>query len=457
MTVPGAVHPLRAVSRGPLGDDRIRIEWLALLIVAAIAGPYLAQGFGLRTEQVVIYTLGFGSLLAARGRIHRAVSQFAPWWVAAVLVALSASVGSRPPHGYESGSLLAGLDNLLLPLAALSISNVVLVRGSFRAKRFVITFAYGVVVLMAVNSALSGASLYVDLQAWLQYFWSAGQAAPHDSVAVRAATLGRQTGIFNQPLEAGAAYSIGLSCVWYLHDRRVLGTRGAVAFGVILTFGGLLTVSKVFILGGLPLLAVGQMLATRRKVRAIVPPSLLFVLAWLITTVDVAIWKGQSLLEEVVTFGQGSTGWLAAASGNRFVAESTLSDIFRSVWTVSPFTGLGVAGIAAPYDSGYLEIFVLGGTFGVAAFVGLILAAWLYWRRADAPRYVGDRGLALYVLSLVTVASVGAPILTMNRVGVMVWVLLPITMGLSHATTVHTAPQRVSPRGLAGPPRHKSG
>ena len=222
-------------------------KFAVVAVVLAAFGPYIIGG--LRTEQVVVYGLLMLALPLAWPRVRTtplAALIFVTWFA----YALVAVIGAVAPTGYasifERGSVLSGVDNVVGPLAVM-----LLVWGTVRpaaASGLLNTASRLIAVAMAVNGILAIAMTRVDLAPYLRRFWAVGSDG--FTVAANAATLGRVSGVFNQPAEAGLAYGIaGLAACYVWRERP--GRLYLVLIPIIL--GGLLSVSKVFIFGGLPM------------------------------------------------------------------------------------------------------------------------------------------------------------------------------------------------------------
>ena len=107
-----------------------------------------------------------------------------------------------------------------------------------------------VVWASALNGVLAVVSARQDLSAFLRHFWFSNVSLSADGVAGRAAELGRYSGVFNQPAEAGLMYGVGALVAVYCYRHRPGRLALLLAFIVL---GGLICVSKIFIMIGLPL------------------------------------------------------------------------------------------------------------------------------------------------------------------------------------------------------------
>ena len=402
------------------------------LVLAAFA-PYTPVP-GLRYEQVAVYGLcGLGLL---RLRWLRSTVDGTGALVVVCMVALAAigAVGVvAPPRnlsGMPSGGAFAGLDNLLLPPA------VIITTWTFTVDGRAVLRAVCVAVVGAAlaNAALAVVSLGHDLTPFLSAFWD--NDAAHQAVAERAGGLGRYTGIVNQPAEAGELYSVALLAAVHLLRDRI----GWLALtGTALTVGGVLTVSKIFLLIGLPV-ALWQALVDRRAAgRRFLAAATVGIGAWAVVRLGVLPkWIGADFLTRLLDPTSGGRSAVDLYTAGRFGERSTLSTAVNAVLQSSPWFGFGAQGLAVPYDNGWVEAFVVAGACGAVLYTGvlaLLVVAW--WRRRS--RFAG--GLVLVLAG----ASLGLPALTANRVATLVWVLL--TLLLFTPTSTPGASDEPSDRG----------
>lgn len=180
---------------------------MVVLVVAAAFGPYIG-GTSIRTEQAVIY----GLLLLILPFTF--LSMYIPLWGVrlgifwvAYLCASAIAVGFIPTDQPTSppGSLLAGIDNLLLPIALTLLVWTAAHRAA--APRLLLLAAKLTGPAMAANGVLAILMTRIDLAGLLRSFVAPG-AGDH-TVAAAAAQLGRVSGVFGQPAEAGLAYGLG--------------------------------------------------------------------------------------------------------------------------------------------------------------------------------------------------------------------------------------------------------
>jgi hypothetical protein len=463
------------------GASQWSLRWV-VVTVACVFGPYVVGG--MRTEQVALY----GSAVAGVLIYRRHLGALRAGWLVLTLWAVYAGAAAAGALFIESrlswgsGSVVAGLDNALLPLATLSV--VALWMRLIPVPVLLRTVSWMVVGAMALNGALALVTSFVGFDGvpFLSRFWSAGGSGV--PVAELAAGSGRYSGIFNQPAEAGVAYSLAAFCLVYLVRSGTSVPRKAwLAAWALIILGGLLTLSKIFVVGGV-FIAAGLILTGR-------PHRVLLSASAIATTVIVV---GLGSLGWLGTWGaSGTVGWYVdsiragdslayTASAGRFgepgerratMQESDISeeaspaaddpgipdefeqpggliDLGREVLGQNPWFGLGAGGAPVSYDSTWIEAIIVAGSVGGVCVLSVhvaLLVGWIRLRRG-LPREEWKLGGA--VLILTWGASFGLPSLTGNRESSLVWVFLSLLI-------VFRVAGDATSRGDAGVPGAASG
>ena len=452
-----AVLGLRDERRWPL-------RWV-VVTVACVFGPYLVGG--VRTEQLALY----GSALVAVLLFRRQLRALSAGWLVLMLWAVyagTAAIGAifierRLP--WPSGSVVAGLDNALLPLATMTVVGIwmrllpvpVLLR----------TVSWMVVGGMALNGALATVTSFVGFDGvpLLPSFWAAEGSGT--TVAELAAGSGRYSGVFNQPAEAGIAYSLAAFCVVYLVRSGIVMPRTVwVAAWALIIVGGLMTLSKIFIVGGV-LISAGLILSARPQrvllsATAVVTTFVVVVLGafgWLGTWgaslmigwyVD-SVRAGDSLAYTLSAgrFGRGESFVAPAEPGStgedpgipgedpgipgedpgipdEFEQPGGLLELAQEVLGQHPWFGLGAGGAPVSYDSTWIEAIIVAGSVGALCLLGVHVVLIVRWIRLrdGLPREEWRLGGAVVLLAWGS--SLGMPSLTGNRESSLMWILLSL-------------------------------
>jgi hypothetical protein len=398
------------------------------LAVVAGFGPYVVSG--IRTEQVVVYGglllfLPFGGILRGLGPRHLLVAL--TWTFFALYVVLD-SIGVTVLGDFFPGSLQAGVDNYVYPAAVLFMVGRWLAAGYTRQAaldRFCRIF----LVLMMLNGVIAVVSLFVDLSPVLAAFWG-GVAMGGQSVAVLAANNGRLSGIFNQPVEAGVAYSLALFAAVHLLARPERGRDRPIVLALAvlpILVGGVLCVSKIFLLCGLPL-ALWQAARFGRPLRRLLTVGGGLALGGVLAgQLGLAHWNGSWMLRMLIP-GAGSNGLFAQYTADRFRPIGSSARAWNFVLETRPWLGYGAGGLAVPYDSAWAETVVAGGLLGVALLTGVLLLVVIAWWRTRRQREPAEQRFATCVTVLCLASTLGLPVLTANRVALFLWILLALLL-----------------------------
>lgn len=382
------------------------------VIALAAFGPYLAGS--VRTEQATVYLFFLVAFLALPMFRPRGLSYLLPWLGLMAVASLSILFPVLRTTPWPVGSLLGGIDNFALPVAVMFIVwTLVRAEGAVKALRIVsVITIWGSVV----SSIFGIISTQIDMNSFLRIFW--GNASNESTVADNAVTMGRYSGLLNQPAEAGLLYSLALILAVWLYARKPWMLYPAI---VILTIGGLLTVSKIFIFAGIPL----GFLYLMRRYRLAGKILTIGVLAGLFTLVArsnfLQDWDGFSYLSRL--FNGTESNLLKFYTAGRWNEGSGMLDIIGVVLNASPLSGFGFAGLQIPFDSAWTEVIVVSGLLGTLCLaVALIAICIQSFRIVDKELKL----LAILVAVLLVGASFGLPAFTANRVATLVWLVVAL-------------------------------
>jgi hypothetical protein len=407
----------------PRHGERLALVSLTLMTAAAF-GPYTPFA-GARTEQLAVY----GCLVLAlpltwiRLRLTSQGTLFLIIWSFYFVVAAIGVVAPVAGAPWDPGKVLGGADNLLRPIAVFLLASVWMVTTVSRER--LLKLACKIVIFaMCSNTILEFIESQIDISQWLSVFWSSiAQDVQSGTVAGRAAQLGRLTGILNQPAEAGTLYGIAMLAALYLWRQRPWRLTIALA---LLTAGGILTVSKIFLFGALPIMAWQFFRLTEdrpKRFRLAVLAGLTG--SFLTIAILLPNWTGSSFL---IRYTAPSSNYLAFFSAGRFSPDSSLILIVNTVISISLLTGFGLGGLAVPYDNGWIQALVFAGVLGTiiytTIFFVLVRAWWMRRQHLTKSEALFAGGLVL----LAAGASAGFPALTGNRVATVLWILVSLML-----------------------------
>lgn len=419
----------RTISRVP--------SWILL----AAFGPYL---FGVaRVDQIIIYPLAILAVMTLflRSRtgilFQPTVSTIFLVFVSVTLYTLLITVGGER-HYELLGKVVSGFENYAQPAAVILIMGVfVRPRSETEAVVLFRSICRLLVILLSLNSVLVILSVFLDLSPVTRYFTTGLLNQDNLSTSALAARYGRYSGIFNQPVESGLTYSLGLFCWAYLsHAKRRSLTRDYLLLWLML-LGGILSASKAFILMGVPLFIV-YWLSARRLFDFQRLPELAtgrFIFSALLGSCSTALvfgsWSGLGFVTRLFTFREDQN-LLDLFTGHRFGTDtSQLKDILTRTWNDGFLFGLGF-GAETIFDSAYAEFFVESGLVGLIGYV-LVLGCigWLALEKSGKGSEERRLLLALWVLSVGV--GIGAPVLTLNRFGAIFWVVFMLLYEIIHS------------------------
>ena len=409
-----------------------------IILVSVLAfGPYVYSG--IRTEQIAIYACLGASAVRCRGL--RWAFRPSPLPILTpllfmLIVSAVALINAPRWLGQVPGDPLAALDNALLPIATISLAALWLLAGD-RATLLrnlcisavsVLTLVSAVAIIQAIQPEQA---LIHDV---LGRFWT-----PSGSGSVAELAMGnrRFTGPLNQPAEAGIAFGLGLFASIYLTrcGLKFLFLQG-LAFGFLL-IGGLLAQSKLFYLVALPIALASMALGRTQRLRVIG--------SGLIAASVVAVGLMTTGLFEPLGYTRSflnttTLGSLSGLTAGRFGGSGVVDQPLAYVLTHSPLYGLGLTYFGSQNDSEWLRIVGGSGLLGLMAFIAVlgILAYRLLRNATVLPEPA--RWLAGSVLAMSIVGSFGIPVLSANRAGTLICLVLALALGaLPSSSTVPLA------------------
>jgi len=400
-----------------------RSSWQARIVCLSVFGPYVAGAA--RTEQIVVFSLFAWIMVTGWRRMLSAPCGPAPFlvtWSALYAVILIATA-FRPldPMDYGPQPPSHVLAAFMLPMALMTLTWYWSALDPAPVLR---TVASCVVWGMCANAVAAFAQLAAGKAAigTLPHFWDAAPAA--GSVAADAAENGRYTGIFDQPAEAGIAYGIALLLLIWL-ARQGWKPLPVTCTAALLVTGGVLTLSKVFLLAALPV-AVVTVLRGRARIRVLTVTTVVLSASWLAGVAGLLPgWHlGSQALDSLL---HPHTSLTAQYTADRYGSAGTLAPEFTDVLRNAAVAGFGAGGLNGPaYDSLWQQVLVVSGLIGVilAATVFLLLAGRLLALRRMLRRE--DWQLACGAAVLAAGASLGIPSLTANRAGTLLWLVLGV-------------------------------
>jgi hypothetical protein len=400
--------------------------WAARISTLSVFGPYLSGS--VKAEDIVVLGLLFVTVMVGWPVMTR--HSFYPFPIAAawlgILVVMTLGALWRPADlGMYGGQAAShGVAAFVLPLAfmlltwfwSLTAATADLIRDIARI----------IVAAMSVNSLIAVAQLAAgrpQISGLLPHFWSGATVAA--SVASSAAENGRYTGIFNQPADAGTAYGLALFCVIYLTRRAARPKWNAVwAIAALLLVGGVLSLSKTFVLGALPITAVVVARRHRARLRVISGGAFAGAAVCCLAALHLLpAWPDGTAAARGLVSGGSLT---SQVSGLRYGTGGSLGPVVADVLRSSPLTGFGAGGLNTPYDSLWVEALAVAGIVGVVLMAAVLALLWLRWTRQREVVSPAQHSLAGAALALAAGASLGIPSLTSDPAAAMLWLVMGV-------------------------------
>jgi hypothetical protein len=409
----------RLIGRARGATVSISGRWFLPLLILSAFGPYLSLRLPIRTEHVYVFLLmviGTAKLLLQKG-VGPNSREDAPFYILYVSIGVWTIFGTLMNIGnYDTfRKMISYFVNYLEPLAI-----VVCFMAFYRhedlsfVKKSLFSTADLIILLLCVNTFFALASLVVNTYPLMKHFVGPADATG-STVWLRAIENGRFTGIFDQPINSGISYSFGMLLWAYLvKKRKAIRARDVLAL-FLLFLGGTLSVSKAFILGGVPIFYI-YLFSQRRLVHTVARITPYLIVASVLMISLLAVWRGRDYLLRFLSPGSDVIGFI---TGSRFGGSSgTVTAMMTHVLQASPLYGFGF-GSTETLDSAYSEYLYQGGIVGLILY--LCLLVWM-GRSALKWRKQSDEGMLLLFIVIFTIgAGLGGPILDAGRFRVLYW------------------------------------
>lgn len=396
------------------------------IVAASAFGPYVhghidAGQLIVSASGAAVLLIGWKWMLADRA--GPPMWLVTPWMALYAIMALATVVHPSFYNPYGQLPVFDALGAYALPMALVLLAWFW--KQFIPVRELVITAAQVFVVGMTLNAAIALSELAtsnVQGIGFVQRFWSLPAAV--GTVGLNASINGRYIGIFYQPAIAGVAYGIALICVIYLSRiRGGLWARFGVPIGIVICLGGLVSISKVFLLGGLPIAAITVIGQRRVAWKATGSTALTLVGIWFAGKENVLpAWTTGRLMLNQLYDPHGSL--VTAFSAGRYGAGSVLSPIAEAVLRSSPWVGYGAGGLNTAYDSLWIETLAVSGVAGVAALLWVVIALLTTW--IGSRRWLASSEWRLLggTIILGVGSSFGVPSLIGDRISVIIWLMI---------------------------------
>lgn len=390
------------------------------LIIASSLGPYV--GLGLRLEHLLIYSFFLLILCSFKSTYNRTLflSMLPLLFSFLITIFFDLITGVK----IREGGVFSSIDNLLEPVLLIFIFSYFL-NKSFDDKDFKILLQL-IVFISVFAGFISLLTIFFDLEFILKFFVS--DIEGDESLWKQVLSLGRYTGFFSQPLEAGVFFTGSFFSLIYL--RKIYFIKNWVFYFsfFVIFIGGVISLSKNFYIVGLGMtfFLYGQLSSwTLKKYLTIIFVSFSFFSSILFFF----IFDFGNYLNSLFSLYE-SEGLTNAITAGRFGGDG-ITDVellFYKFLNEGFFMGFGL-GTHLPLDNGFLEFAYQGGIFaliGFLLFIGFIFVKALFNYKKATSKFL--LVLILYIL----LSSIGGPVLTANRANIIFIFLISATLVLSN-------------------------
>lgn len=419
------VSPFACSGKGPATGIS---TFVPLLLVVATFGIYLTD-FGLRVEHLVIYPLFFISLLVHALRqtlLNRVRMLFLLVVLLGVLFFWLLAVTLISTGGGNLRAILANADNFAIPIAIIFVMSAFIRNYSEQnAQRMLVKVCNLLAIILAINGLMTIIQVITGASFFFKPFMATADPLTGLTVWDRSLNMGRYIGVFSTPFEAGITYSMGI--FGWLHTAK-LRRRNSIFQQVLLMLiivGGILTVSKAFLLG--LLIFIVYLFTDYKRAKTIINWRLILIVPLAVSFGDMVMrqWKGLNFflrlfLFEVTNFSD----LIILFSGNRYgIADSGTLNKFVYIWREAPLSGLGL-GDSSVCDSAYLYNFLHGGLVALA--IQFLILFILGWNGIKSFKYCEEGKFLTVLTAYVVIANLGAPVLTKNKFATVFWVIVSL-------------------------------
>lgn len=464
----------------------LRLFFFSFLFLLAVSGVYVATSVGVRLDHLVVYISSVVIfLLFLFNKAHLCINKevFLILLSMLCLVALGVLVILLTGHEVSLLTIVASLENYVQPIAIILIACFIAAScGNISVDDLFARVCRLFLIFLVFNVFLSFLLFYFNPREYLSLIGGSGDPLGV-TVVERALIGGRNAGVFNQPIEGGVAYALGILVWVYLFKKngcRLPSLWMILQFFIVIV-GGILGGSKIFYIIGsvvallfmLPLrnyvalasikfimtgvLVLGSFFYVADHWKGALPIKRGYVyfnrllvsagsagLPKTASTGDIKIgseksigsagvpkidstgqhpnyFSGSYLVNSIDACGRYAVKFIDVYSSGRFSSNSSIFLNFSKILSESPVYGYGFGGYRTS-DNGLLDVLSIGGLTG--GFLYSALFVLVFYMGFTAPAKVRtEANLLLAIWLVLLVSSAGAPILTANRIAFVIWIM----------------------------------
>ena len=402
----------------------MKFSWVRILVIllpTLLCLPYLGQS-GLRVEHLIVYILGALGLLKIicyKQPVEKKIIKLLIFWLLAILFAIVSTYWSIfiNAQGQFSTKTISGIEHYTRPLFCLAAG--IYICNKNKNLNSLLVFIDGLFMLLSINTLLILLQLATGNATIFPFFQPPITALEvSDGVVVRnlweaSVEMGRFTGIFYAPMESGVFYGVGLF-LWLQNGLRFSRTKDIVLL-ILIMIGGILSVSKVFIVVALVLFMIGLCFCFRAKLtKQLVASAALGLFS---AAVLLKNWDGYYLIMYFMGQTNSDIGIIERITSHRFGdANTQVNELFNVAYAHGKWFGLGVNPFPV-MDNELLLWFAELGLIGLVLLLCIYCSLFLIFRR----KYRDKTGLfiPLFILG----AALGGPVVTITKASSVLWFL----------------------------------
>lgn len=383
---------------------------LAVLLIYSVLGPYLGP---VRFDLVIVAIISVTLLLKISHNMEKAsVLLSFIYFCAFVCVLVSDSIIGPE---VRQASYVSVFSRLGYPVLIFIVTSV-LVSGFNKED---VRRLFNTIITCGVISSLVSMISSMGFDGFLEKYYARGGES---GIWRQARSLGRYTGVFNQPLEAGVFFSLVLMLIIYLWSTNAIKKEKALILSLVIFVGGVLSLSKVFIVVGL--ICTFLIVLFIKGLGVIL--KLLPIFSVLILLILFLVQRNASA--DYLSFylkPNDSYNFIMKITAGRFGSSSSgVSNMFIEVFNNSPIFGFGM-GTQLPIDNAFLEYYFQGGflalLFYIAAIIYMAVVGLSFWNSSE--------GKCLLVIAIfISLSGVGGPVVTANRAGIICMICISLFM-----------------------------
>lgn len=388
------------------------------LLVFSSFGPQLLPAYGVYLGHVVIYSMFISDVIVPslyKGRFSLSGIFFYPillWF--GIIVLSVASTG----YNLNAANLkfIASVENYIQPLTVLLLANTWFKNKHAIELRVILNkLSYFYLICLSINSAIILLTFFsVETYSVTKFFFRHESGVSVDVFeSAFNDSMGRYTGIFHSPFEAGLSYSIAILCLMYVYSFEKAGLIWYSLLSIN-ACAGFFTGSKVYIFVGFIVFVV-YLIKARLFVKMLHDYKIVTLILFLPTLVLMVStnWIGFSYIQGFFNF-HSTEEFVYAITSGRLSLDDPASTF--SVISQIPYTGNGFLSVGFAFDNAFVEILYQGGVAAVIIYAMLWFCLFYFPKNSIGRMY--ESALYEMLIVLCFFAGFGGPIFTVNRVSV---------------------------------------